>query len=164
MPGVGQRDADNAPGGGTTTAAATKGKESGGVAGGGGGGGGGARSHVAALLEGFALIARSPYLLLMCGYLMMTYVVGGCPHGEGETNQRTRTCWEHGDDLPAAHVWVPDDDLRRGWVAAAGWVGVWVVRIQMGIQTIVEGLVQGGDDDDLRRGWVSAGGRTIKRA
>ncbi|KAG1680409.1 hypothetical protein FOA52_015500 [Chlamydomonas sp. UWO 241] len=71
MPGVGQRATDNAPSGGSTTATAARGKESTG-----GGGGGGARSHAAALLEGFALIARSPYLLLMCGYLMMTYVVG----------------------------------------------------------------------------------------
>jgi len=30
------------------------------------------------VLEGFALIAASSYLMLLCGYLLMTYIVGGC--------------------------------------------------------------------------------------
>uniref|UniRef100_A0A7R9YTZ2 ADP,ATP carrier protein n=1 Tax=Chlamydomonas euryale TaxID=1486919 RepID=A0A7R9YTZ2_9CHLO len=37
---------------------------------------GGATAHVAQLLQGFTMIARSPYLLMVCGYLMMTYIVG----------------------------------------------------------------------------------------
>jgi hypothetical protein len=34
------------------------------------------KEQVAGVTEGFALIAASSYLTLLCGYLLMTYIVG----------------------------------------------------------------------------------------